>query len=127
MVLEGLHSSVSHRPTRLSAASRCFGVSVRAICWDKRVVRNSESETAAERLPPEATSSAAALGAPLCRPGTLTSVSTLGNRSAPHKCRNKDGGALKFKFKGDLEKQSKSRRRETEEVWLWIFKSGSGI
>lgn len=90
LLLNSLHIFVLYRPTQLFIASQCLSVSVGAICWGKRVVRNSESEMAAKRRSPGGTSSVTTPRIPLCRPWTLTSESTLDNHSLPHTRQNKD-------------------------------------
>lgn len=90
LVLDSLHIFVLYQPTQFFIASQCLSVSVGAICWGKRVVRNSESEMAAKRRSPWGTSSVTTPRIPLCRPWTLTSESTLDNHLLPHTSQNKD-------------------------------------
>lgn len=88
-VFHSLNIFVLYQPTRFFIASERLGASAEAICWGKRVVRNSESEMAARRCSPWGTSSVITPRILLCRPWTLTSQSTLGNHLLPHTSQNK--------------------------------------
>lgn len=87
---DSMHIFVLYQPTHFFIASQCLSVSVGAICWGKRVVRNSESEMAAKRRSPWGTSTVITPRIPLCRPWTLTSESTPDNHLQPHTSQNKD-------------------------------------